>query len=178
MNAIGHALVVGGSGMLAGLCRSLHGPAERVSVMARNERRIRAIAPRIEPVPCDYNDGMALAETLALLEPPDLVIAWIHGRAPTARRALAECVAAEGRFVQVLGSAHGDPSHPERLAEMAEAAHGLPIDYQAVVLGFVVTAGRSRWLSHDEVSNGVFAALQSGAPLTIVGTIEPWSARP
>ncbi len=178
MNAIGHALVIGGSGMLAGLCRSLQDRAERVSVMARNERRIRAVAPGIEPVACDYNDGMALAETLALLEPPDLLIAWLHGRAPSARRALAECVAAEGRFVQVLGSAHGDPAHPERLTEMAAAADGLPIDYQAVLLGFVVDGGHSRWLSNAEISNGVLAAVASGAPLSTVGTVEPWSARP
>ncbi|MEI9989982.1 MAG: hypothetical protein WDM86_08080 [Rhizomicrobium sp.] len=178
VDPVGHALVVGGSGMLAGLCRSLRAHARRVSVLARNDRRIRAVAPDIEPVACDYNDGMALAETLALLEPPDLLIAWIHGRAPSARRALAECVAAEGRFVQVLGSAHGDPAHPERLTEMAAAADGLPIDYQSVVLGFVVEQGRSRWLTNDEISSGVFAALQSGAPLFIVGTVEPWSARP
>jgi len=178
MNRIGHALVVGGSGMLAGLCRTLCGQADRVSVLARNERRIRAVAPGIEPIACDYNDGTALAEILMQIEPPDLVVAWIHGRAPGARRALAQSVAAEGRFVQVLGSAHGDPSHPERLAEMAHAADGLPIDYSAIVLGFVMEGGRSRWLSNDEISNGVFAALESGAALSIIGTVEPWSARP
>ena len=80
--------------------------------------------------------------------------------------------------MQVLGSAHGDPSHPERLKEMAEAADGFPIDYQAVVLGFVMDAGRARWLTNDEISNGVFAAIASAAPLSIVGTVEPWSAHP
>jgi len=164
--------------MLAGLCHTLCSHADRVSVMARNERRIRSIAPTVEPVVCDYNNGTALAEALMQLAPPDLLVAWIHGRAPAARRALAESVAAEGRFVQVLGSAHGDPSHPERLAEMARAADGFPIDYSAVVLGFVVEDGRSRWLNNDEISSGVFAAIESGAPLSIVGTVEPWSARP
>jgi NAD(P)-dependent dehydrogenase (short-subunit alcohol dehydrogenase family) len=175
---IAHALVVGGSGMLAGLCRSLVACSDKVSVMARNERRIRAIAPGIEAVVCDYNDGAALADALGVLDPPDLVVAWIHGRAPSARHALAQTVRAEGRFVQVLGSAHGDPSHPERLAEMAHAADGLPVDYQAVVLGFVVENGRSRWLGNEEISAGVFRAIVSGAPLAIVGTVEPWSARP
>jgi NAD(P)-dependent dehydrogenase (short-subunit alcohol dehydrogenase family) len=178
MSRFAHALVVGGSGMLAGLCRSLCDNADRVSVLARNEKRIRAIAADIEPIPCDYNNGVALSETLALLEPPDLVIAWIHGRAPHARRALAECVRAEGRFLQVLGSAHGDPAHPERLKEMEHAADGLPIDYQAVVLGFVVEAGKSRWLTNDEISAGVRAAIESAVPFGIVGTVEPWSARP
>jgi NAD(P)-dependent dehydrogenase (short-subunit alcohol dehydrogenase family) len=178
MTRFAHALIVGGSGMLAGLCRSLCDSADHVSVLARNEKRIRAIAADIEPIACDYNNGVALSETLALLEPPDLVIAWIHGRAPHARRALAECVRAEGRFVQVLGSAHGDPSHPERLQEMEHAADGLPIDYQAVVLGFVIEAGESRWLSNAEISEGVLAAVESAAPLRIVGSVDPWSARP
>lgn len=178
MNRFAHALVVGGSGMLAGFCRSLVAHSGRVSVIARNEKRIRAIAPSIEAVACDYNNGVALSETLAALEPPDLVVAWIHGRAPHARRALADCVRAEGRFVQVLGSAHGDPSHPERLADMAQAAEGLPIDYQAVVLGFVIENGKSRWLSNAEISAGVLAAVESAVPLSIVGTVEPWSAKP
>ncbi|HEY4942842.1 MAG TPA: hypothetical protein VII56_15545 [Rhizomicrobium sp.] len=178
MTRYAHALVVGGSGMLAGLCRSLCDCSDRVSVMARNDKRIRAIGGAIEPLACDYNDGVALSEILAGLEPPDLVVAWIHGRAPQARRALAESVRAEGRLLQVLGSAHGDPAHPERLLEMAQAAEGLPIDYSAVVLGFVVEGGKSRWLNNAEISAGVFAAVQSGAPLSIVGTVEPWSAKP
>jgi NAD(P)-dependent dehydrogenase (short-subunit alcohol dehydrogenase family) len=178
MSRFAHALIVGGSGMLAGVCRSLCEQADRVSVLARNEKRIRAIAKAVEPIACDYNDGVALSEELALLEPPDLVVTWIHGRAPHARRALAECVRAEGRFVQVLGSAHGDPAHPERLAEMTQATHGLPIDYQAVVLGFIVEAGKSRWLNNAEISAGVMLAIESAMPLRIVGTVEPWSAKP
>ena len=164
--------------MLASLCRSLCDRSDKVSVVARNEKRIRAISGTIEPLACDYNDGVALSEILGGLEPPDLVIAWIHGRAPHARRALAESVRAEGRLVQVFGSAHGDPAHPERLAEMAQAADGLPIDYGAVVLGFVVEKGKSRWLNNAEISAGVLAAVESAAPFSVVGTVEPWSAKP
>ena len=178
MKTFEHALIVGGSGMLAGACHSLCARAARVSVLARNEKRIRSIAPTIEALACDYNNGVALTEILSAIEPPDLVVAWIHGRAPHARRALAECVRAEGRLVQVLGSAHGDPSHPERLKEMEQAADGLPIDHQSVVLGFVVENGKSRWLNNAEISSGVLAAIDSAAPLHIVGTVEPWSAKP
>ncbi len=178
MTKFAHALIVGGSGMLAGACRALCACSDKVSVLARNERRVRAIAPEIDAVVCDYNDTVGLSEALASLAPPDLVVAWIHGRAPHARRALAQSVRADGRFVQVLGSAHGDPAHPQRLAEMAQAAQGLPIDYQAIVLGFVVEAGRARWLGNDEISAGVFAALESDMKLRIVGTVDPWSARP
>ena len=178
MKRFGHVLIVGGSGMLAGLARSLCDHAAKVSVLARNEKRIRAIGDAIEPIACDYNDGVALSEALSQIEAPDLVVAWIHGRAPHARRALAECLAAEGRFVQVLGSAHADPAHPERLAEMEKSVEGLPIDYQAAVLGFVVDGGKSRWLTKAEVCAGLFAAIESEQPVSIIGTMEPWSAKP
>jgi NADPH:quinone reductase-like Zn-dependent oxidoreductase len=178
MKRFANVLIVGGSGSLAGLARALCDNAERVCILARNEKRIRAVSDAVEPIVCDYNDGVALAEALSLVEAPDLVVAWIHGRAPQARRAFAECLAAEGRFVQVLGSAHADPAHPERLAEMAKAVDALPIDYQAVVLGFVVEKGASRWLNNEEISSGVLSAIQSEQPVSIVGTVEPWSAKP
>ena len=109
---------------------------------------------------------------------PDLLVAWIHPKAPALRRRFAEAVSPGGRFMQVLGSAAGDPARPDRLAAMAEAAAGLDIAYQAVVLGFMRMAGRSRWLTNGEISSGVFAALESGAPFAAVGTLEPWSSRP
>ena len=178
MKRFERVLVVGGSGMLADLARSLCSHADRVSVLARNEKKIRAISPAIDPIACDYNDGVALSEALSQLEAPDLVVAWMHGRAPQARRALAESVRAEGRIVQVLGSAHGDPAHPERLAEMGKACEGLPIDQQVVVLGFVAQSGRSRWLTSPEICDGVLAAIASEQPVSIVGAVEPWSAKP
>jgi hypothetical protein len=178
MTRFAHALVVGGSGMLAGCCRALLSISDKVSVLARDERRIRAIAPAIHPVLCDYKDEDAFAAAFAALDPPDLVVAWIHGRHPELRRMLAERLRPGGCFLQVLGSAHGDPSHPERLAEMAKAAEGLPIIHQAAVLGFVVESGGSRWLTNDEISSGVFAAIQSDLPTSIIGTVEPWTARP
>jgi NAD(P)-dependent dehydrogenase (short-subunit alcohol dehydrogenase family) len=172
-----HALVVGGSGMLAECCRKLLQISEQVSVLARDETRIRAIAPDVHPIVCDYRDDKSLVEALAPMT-PDLAITWIHRRRPEVRRAVAERIVAGGRLIQVLGSVHADPAQPERLAEMARVAAGLPILYQAVILGFALTANGSRWLTNDEISGGVFAAVKTEAPLCVVGTIAPWGARP
>jgi len=163
--------------MLAGCCRGLLAISDHVSVMARDEARIRAIAPEVIPRVCDYNDAAAVAAALNGIQ-SDLIVAWIHGAMPEPRRALAQRVRPGGRFVQVLGSAHGDPSHPDRLERAKAAVAGLSIAYQAVVLGFVRDGAASRWLTDDEISSGVLDAIASGAPLTIVGTVEPWSARP
>ena len=61
---------------------------------------------------------------------------------------------------------------------MQKPVEGLPIDYQSVLLGFVVETPKSRWLTNAEISNGVFAAIASEAPHTVIGTVEPWSAKP
>jgi len=42
----------------------------------------------------------------------------------------------------------------------------------------VVEGGHSRWLSNAEISNGVGRALAGADPVTIVGTVSPWPARP
>jgi hypothetical protein len=171
-----HALVVGGSGMLAGCCRKLLSISKTVTVMARSETRIKAIAPGVVPLVCDYDTDEAIASLSDLS--PDLVVAWIHGRMPAFRRALAAHVRPGGCFVQVLGSAHGDPSRPERLEEMKAVVKDLPLRYQPVVLGFAVERGVSRWLTDDEISEGVFAAILDDAPISIVGKVTPWSAKP
>ena len=88
--------------------------------------------------PSIADDWLArFASALAALDAPDLVVAWIHGRLPETRRTLAKHVKPGGRFVQVLGSAHGDPAHPERLAEMAlpNAIDGDPSRERVAAIG-------------------------------------------
>ena len=182
MTRFSHVLIVGGSGMLAGLGRKLLERCDTLSILARNEARIRAVSPSVTPQVCDYRDAAAVEAALAADAkthgPPDLIVAWIHPRAPELRRRLARAVAPGGRFAQVLGSAVGDPAHPDRLAAMTACADGAAVVQQAVLLGFVIAGGPSRWLTNDEISEGVFTALESGAPVSTVGTLTPWSARP
>jgi NAD(P)-dependent dehydrogenase (short-subunit alcohol dehydrogenase family) len=172
-----HVLVVGGSGMLAGCCRALLKISNTVTVMARREERIRAVAPAILPLICDCGDPAEMARALKDLT-ADLIVVWLHTAMPEQRRRLAEQVRPGGHFLQVLGSAHGDPARPDLLDERKRAADGLSIMYQAVMLGFIVEGGNSRWLTEEEISDGVFAAIESGEPLSVVGTVRPWSARP
>jgi hypothetical protein len=79
----------------------------------------------------------------------------------------------------VLGSATGDPSHPDRLLTAAAVTDGLPdCGLRQVILGFRVEGGRSRWLTDAEISEGVLQAVRTDADLAIVGQVEPWPARP
>jgi hypothetical protein len=80
-------------------------------------------------------------------------------------------------YFHVLGSAADDPSQPDDARRSRFAALS-DLVYHEVILGFIVDRGTSRWLTHDEISAGVLAAIDRGAPRSIVGTTRPWSARP
>jgi hypothetical protein len=56
----------------------------------------------------------------------------------------------------------------------------LPCTYHEICLGYVVRAMAkgTRWLTHREISEGCIRALHSGAPRTVVGTLEPWKSHP
>lgn len=169
-----HVLVVGGTGMLSGLVKALAGDGGRLSLLSRRGSASGGFD-------CDYHDERAFAAALAAAVdrsgPPDLAVAWFHTLKIAAPRRLAEAV--RGRLFQVLGSAVADPAHPERLARAAAVAEGLPdCALRQVVLGFRIEDGRSRWHSGDEVSAGVLEAIEADRPLTVVGQVEPWSARP
>jgi hypothetical protein len=82
-------------------------------------------------------------------------------------------------YCEVLGSASADPAKPERLAAWQALFRPLPApSLRLAVLGFVIEGGHARWLTNDEISAGVLRALESADPVTIIGTVTPWGARP
>lgn len=171
---VAHTLVVGGTGMLSGLCEALAGDGGRLSLLSR-----QASGP--DGIACDYHDAASFAAALkaavARSGPIDQAVAWFHTLKIEAPRLLAEQV--QGRLFQVLGSAAADPAHPWRLETARKVAEGLPgCDLRQVVLGFKVEPEGSRWLTHDEISGGVLEAMRADRSLTIIGQTQPWSAKP
>jgi hypothetical protein len=186
--AIPHMLVVGGSGMLAGLCLRLAGEGRKVSVIARNRDRLQSLVERappggIRPVAVDYCDAQAFQQALDRLAgdhdgQPTQAIGWIHDEvAPDASLQIADHVEI---FWHVLGSAAADPSEPRLLADWRGriSRYRPALDYRQIVLGFVMEAQRSRWLTDAEICNGVYDAIRNAQSASIVGTIAPWSRRP
>lgn len=172
-----HILVVGGTGMLSGLVEALAGDGGRLSLLSRHASQARGE----NGFDCDYRDDQAFAAALAAAVdrsgPVDLAVAWFHTLKIAAPRLLAERV--DGRLFQVLGSAIADPGHPDRLARAAGVAADLPdCRLRQIVLGFKPTDGGSRWLTNAEISRGVLEAVSADQTLTIIGQVEPWSARP
>jgi molybdopterin-guanine dinucleotide biosynthesis protein A len=151
----GHALVVGGTGMLAPATRAL---AERGHVVTSIARRAADLGPGVNSVELDYRDVEAVVSCLARATqsrgPIELAVCWIHTDAPEAPRIVAEALAPGARLVQVFGTRvwplTGVPLH---------------VAYRQVLLG----SSDDRWLTHEETSAGVLEAVDADRPLTVVG---------
>jgi hypothetical protein len=173
----GHTQIVGGTGMLSGLTRALAGDGGRLSLLSRHASAF----PGVDGFDCDYHDEAgfqaALDQAITRSGPVELAVAWFHTLKIAAPRRVAERVV--GRMFQVLGSATADPAHPDRLETARRVGEGLPLcALRQVVLGFEIENGRSRWLTDNEISQGVLGAVRADAALTIIGQVTPWSARP
>lgn len=165
--------------MLSELCEALAGDGGRLSLLARRASAWgRAAADRFD---CDYYEEASFAAALdaavAASGPVDLAVTWIHTLKIAAPRLVAERT--RGRMFQVLGSAAADPTRPQVLDLGRAVADGLPdCQLRQVVLGFAVEAGRSRWLTDAEMSDGVLDAIRTDRELSVIGQTEPWSLRP
>jgi hypothetical protein len=153
-----HALVVGGTGMLAGVCRTLAERGFDVSVVARGHERLEALrAERITPVQVDYGDlgafGAALSRAIEERGPIDLAICWIRSWQPEALHAVAGGLRAKTPLLHVLGTTG------TRAAELAG------VDYRVVRLG----RKGDRWLTDEEIGKGVVEALDSDSTEFLVG---------
>lgn len=173
----GHVLVVGGTGMLSGLVEALAGDGGRLSLLSRRASQAAGEAG----FDCDYHDDVAFARALAAAVarsgPVELAVAWFRTLKIAAPRMLAEQV--RGRMFQVLGSGAADPARPDRLKIAAAVAGGMAdCRLRQVVLGFVAEDAGSRWLTNAEISAGVLEAIRADRALSVIGQVEPWTARP
>lgn len=182
-----HALVVGGTGMLRAASIAIANRSYEITSVARTRRSLSALDSAIPPetthhaLSLDWSDPeaflRAIEHHLSDTAPPDLVVAWVHDDELTLR--LAPLVGSDRprRFFHVIGSGGKDPSIVARsLREEFEAPPN--VSYHQVILGFERSSGRSRWLTNDEISAGVLEAIERERTQFVVGTVEPWSARP
>jgi hypothetical protein len=166
------ALVLGGTGMLAGAAATLLADGWHVVLPSR---RRPALTGGAHWVRADWSDPDTLAKAAgdALDGPADLLVAWVHREVRTAVLRVVEPLLAPGApVVEVHGSASANPlgGCPDQVLP----GHST----QQVVLGYVRHAGRTRWLTHDEISAGVLDAVRralAGRPSAVhqVGEFRP-----
>lgn len=151
--------------MLAGCVRALIARGDRVTALARTQSSLSALSEsvpaadrdRLRTHPCDYRQTEQLESALAQIDPhPTGAICWIHRpTAPVLDRVLERFPAID--LLQVLGSSMDPGQHRHR----------------TVQLGCVIDGDHSRWLTHEEISGGVFDAFVSGAATSRIGAVEP-----
>ncbi|MEJ7757794.1 MAG: hypothetical protein WKF83_17265 [Nocardioidaceae bacterium] len=168
-----HALVVGGSGMLAGLCRSLAAEGWQLSVVGRDSAKLARAKrgdPRIHPLSIDYEQvgafTAALTATTQTSGPITLAVCWIRSWAPRSLIATASAVAPGGRLFHVVGD-QGRDTYDHATVELAQRPG---LHYRKVQLGAVLDHGTKRWLTNDEISAGVHTAITRDQPYHLVGT--------
>ena len=103
--------------------------------------------------------------------PPTLVLAWLHDMNLGPRLAVAVSrPESPCDFFQVIGSSGGSPrGGAAALRSQVKALRC--VSYFQVVLGFQREASASRWLTNDEISDGVLEAVQRREACHVVGTV-------
>lgn len=180
-----HALVIGGTAMLSNVCLWLIENNYKVSVIGRNFNKMEKLlnssrhSSRIIPILVDYEDDKKLrTEIKQSIEDHgsfDLVVAWIHSTAKKALPTICEIVgqrSVKWSLYHILGSSQN----------LNELKKNITVDcnctYHQIQLGFILESSYSRWLSNQEISEGVIEAISQERERHIVGQIEPWDKRP
>lgn len=102
--------------------------------------------------------------------PFSLIISWTPNYEALERICELNEQANTFRLIQVKGS--------RRYFEDEEIRIPLNCQYEKVFLGFVMEAGNSRWLMHEEIANGVIQQFLAPIEERIVGQIHPYNNRP
>ena len=153
----GHVLVVGGTGMLMAATLFLARRGHPVTAVARHSRSHgtgRDLSGWITATPTRSQRSSPAVEERG---PFELAVCWIHTDAPAAPTIVARALAPGARLVQVFGT---------RVWPLDDVP--LHVAYRQVLLG----AQDGRWLTHEEISAGVVAAVDADLPLTVVGERE------
>lgn len=162
------ALVIGGSGMLAGTVLKLAESYDVVGVVGRDKAKLdklKELSTHIVPITTDYSDTTqyiaALNNFVKENGNPELVISWVHDHTPKATLIAAKYCT--GDFYDVTGQAGAQADHISREHE-TKLSH---VRYHRVILAHK----GSRWLSNDEISEGVLAAIKDDSKQYIVGEL-------
>ncbi|MFB4170120.1 short-chain dehydrogenase [Virgibacillus sp. JSM 102003] len=180
-----YALVVGGTGMLKDVCHWLIEQEYHVYVIGRDQTKLKKLEQEatqpenLHGISVDYQNSTNLSNELSnLFESngiPDIVVSWIHSTAPQALPLIKDMISKQDlstdwRLIHIQGSA--------RFFEKENTPVPENCLYRRVYLGFILENNLSRWLTHNEISDGVIHAITTDNNETIVGTLEPWDMRP
>lgn len=184
-----HLLIIGGTGMLAEASILLASRYETLTLVARSRASLLRIDRNLDSEKCDrhllnldWSQRSTFIESISQhiqsVGIPNRVLAWVHEdrlAAELARMFASHTICTD--FFHVRGSAAANPAKDSNAVRDSVMSFS-DLNYHEIILGFQLTDSSSKWLSHSEISKGVTFAIDHPKPKHIVGTVEPWSARP
>jgi hypothetical protein len=180
-----HALVIGGTGMLADVTLWLNKKGYFTTVIGRRNETYQRLMKKVEKsnqissLLLDYHNSELLKEKVEEVVKQngsfDLIVAWVHSSAPDAIPTILE-VQEQNRLKKDFDFFHVKSSSSYFKQEELVVTNNCI--YHEIFLGFKVVGNHSRWLTHNEISEGVKDTIHHKRPQTIVGQVEPWDLRP
>ena len=168
MKSLHVALVIGGTGMLADLVRSLTSDFDIVGVVGREKSKflpLKVFSDKIVPIVVDYSDKAAFNKAIRAFineyDKPSLLVSWIHSTSPDIPVLAASHCSRD--FYDVTGTSGRNPNHISHGREAVIRQKN--IRYHRVILGKI----DGRWLTNKEISSGVKLAIKTNASEHVVG---------
>lgn len=177
------AFVFGGIGMLDGVCHWLTEEGYDVYVVTKHQQLFDQMKKNSEypeklfSLAVDYHDDQTLQEKVreAIKQHgccPDLIISYMHNSAPNALPTILNEVSTRTdpwKLIHIQGSSSFFVKENTTVPK--------PCEYRRVYLGFVDENDSPRWLTNEEVANGIIKVIKRDFKETIIGTLKPWSKR-
>lgn len=176
-----HAIVIGGTGMLTDVSLWLADTGYQVSVIGRTKAKHlnlvkKASNPQmINSLVVDYTNFALLEDqvrkAIESFGPVSLVVSWTPIR--KSLEIVNEIVSKQKdlwTLIQIKGS--------RRYFEKESLVVPENCEHRSIYLGFIIEANHSRWLTNQEIFEGVIKSIKEDHTESIVGILHPYEKRP
>jgi hypothetical protein len=166
--ALGTVLITGGTGMLAKATRFVAPLASGLTLGSRNPQKA-ALDLGASHLVLDWaNRGLTLAN-LAKQGQVDLLISWLHDDGIWLVEHLEAKLKPQGRSIRIHGADSRDPA----ILAKRDPNPRPNVNRQTVILGWVNQTEGRRWLTNDEISDAVIAAVaEPERQVVVAGTLD------
>ncbi|MCT4784794.1 hypothetical protein ACFQO8_06795 [Exiguobacterium aestuarii] len=166
-----HILIVGGTGMLAGVTSCL-ASEHLVTVIGRDQEKMAKVVRQnpetCHPLVVDYRNeedlSKGLQESIKRHGPFKQVIAWVHKDSGKAMQLILNH-SLHADVLHILGS-QTNPEHEKKALNISEHQ-----TYRQVQLGAKQDGDNFRWLTHDEIVHGVIDAIEHSFDYQLLGQL-------
>lgn len=170
-----HICIIGGTGMLAEVTKWYAENDCIVSVVARNEEKLNRMKfscskpDNIKEILVDYRDSNTLQKLLKInihkYGRYSEIVIWLHEDGLASLETIYRLLEEQSSIWHIIGS--------QRDAQQFRTLYQptTKIGYHLIQLGFQRENDSKRWLTNNEIANGVIQSIQSGRSYNLIGEL-------